>query len=103
MKTEILLTFQFDPEAQLLSGWPGFRITPERLLADVNEWLRTLLGNNPYGLENPDHIGLKLAIQSARPPSPAPWPAEKLIADLDRVAADLKSLQLACQALHRYE
>lgn len=65
MKASFLVNLEFDSDSELLSGYPDFRPTPENLLTDLNDWLRSLVSRNPYGLRDPEH--LRLTVELANP------------------------------------
>lgn len=65
MKTEITLTVEIEKGAELdsrIMPVPAFP-TPAVVLNAVNAALREWAGENPFGLVEPDHLRLKLALR----------------------------------------
>ena len=98
MKTKILITVEIDDDAirrvitPIAAGLP-----PEAILGDINRELRLWASSNPYGLHDPEHLSLKLAISGHADPIDERNTHAALARDLMNMSRDLATLANAIQ------
>lgn len=97
MKTQILVTVEFEAEAIRRTLGPVLAPPhPQMILDDLNRELRCWEASNPYSLQDREHLRLTLALADVAPNNPRLVPdieRRALANDLGRIADDLHALR----------
>lgn len=92
MKTQILVTVEFDSDAMISHRLPPCaKPDSQIILGELNAQLRQWAATNPFDLRDKEHLRLALALP-ALPAISANGYAPKLAGDLRRMAGDLTAL-----------
>lgn len=94
MKTQVVLTLEFDPESQIGFLAPSPALPSSKVVTDlVNNVVRGWVGTNPFALRNPEHLSVTmLPAAQTRAPQDHATAAQYLVGKLTGAANDLNAL-----------
>lgn len=94
-KFQVLVTVEFDQAALRRTYGPVLAPpTAEVILGDLNRELRLWVGSNPYALQDPEHMTLRLAhCDGGNPGAIGPTERRALADDIGRIADELHALR----------